>query len=93
MKFKILESNDYDYDSKDKNMITYSKWIKLRYIVGENPKRITFNPLEVELQKLHEHWTRTKRIYLAEKVIFPLFVLTLFALTICVIVLGVGIER
>jgi len=82
MKFKILESNDYDYDSKDKNMITYTKWLKLRRIVGENPKRMTFNPLEVELQKCYEYWFRARRIYLFERVFFPLFILVLVALLI-----------
>ena len=79
MKFKILEVNDYDYDIKDKNMITYDKWLKLRRIIRDNPKRMTFNPLEVELQKCYEVWMaeRNRKCFLFLYVVFCILAITL----------------
>tara|TARA_R100000278_G_C5476916_1_gene166785 strand:+ start:1972 stop:2247 length:276 start_codon:yes stop_codon:yes gene_type:complete len=88
MKFKILKDTDFDYDIKDKNMITYSKWIRLRKVVGENPKRMTFNPLEVELQKCYEHWLRERRIWLFERVYFPFAIAAFFIFLIYGITTG-----
>lgn len=56
MKFKVLESNDYDYNEKDKNFYYSWDWSALKRKVAKNPKNMTFNPLEVEFQKLREYW-------------------------------------
>ena len=56
MKFKVLEPNDYDCDARDKNFYYSWDWNRLKYSVAENPKKMTFNPLEVEFQKLREYW-------------------------------------
>ena len=88
MKFKILEVNDFDYDEKDKNMITYRKWLELRKAVSKNPKRITFNPLEVELQRCYEVWLSDRRIWFFERVWFPLMIISFIGAIIWGIMTG-----
>ena len=61
MKFKVIESNDYDYDAKDKNFYYSWDWSILKRKVAKNPNNITFNPLEVEFQKLREYWLWERR--------------------------------
>lgn len=56
MKFKVIESNDYTHDYKDKNVFSSWKLIELKRRVGSNPKRMTFNPVEVYFQDLYSYW-------------------------------------
>ena len=56
MKFKVLDTSDTGYDPKDKNFYYSWDWNILKYSVAENPKKMTFNPLEVEFQKLRKYW-------------------------------------
>ena len=56
MKFKVLESNDYTHDYKDKNVFSSWELIKLKRRVGRNPKRMTINPVEVYFQDLYSDW-------------------------------------
>ena len=67
MKFKVLELNDYSYDAKDKNVFTASKLYNIMNRVKKNPKRMTFNPVEVYYQRLYHVWNmhRNDKIYLA----------------------------
>ncbi len=62
MKFKILESNDSDYDSTDKNFYYSWDWAMLKRKVAKNKgKNITFNPLEAEFQELYHYWKIERR--------------------------------
>jgi len=61
MKFKILKDTDFSYDSKDKDVITHTKWYSIKRRVKKNPKAITFNPVEVELQNLYAEWERERQ--------------------------------
>jgi hypothetical protein len=72
MKFKVLESNDYDYNEKDKNFYYSWDWARLRSNVGKNPKKMTFNPLESEFQKLYSYWARERFFLFADKVVLTL---------------------
>tara|TARA_R100000278_G_C5436902_1_gene152248 strand:+ start:564 stop:836 length:273 start_codon:yes stop_codon:yes gene_type:complete len=67
MKFKVLESNDYSYDAKDKNVFTASKLYDIMISVKRNPKRMTFNPVERYYQQLYHSWNmhRNDKIFLA----------------------------
>ena len=56
MKFKVIDSNDYTHDYKDKNVFSSWELIKLKRRVGRNPKRMTFNPVEVYFQDLYSDW-------------------------------------
>tara|TARA_R100000458_G_scaffold59450_1_gene70100 strand:+ start:904 stop:1185 length:282 start_codon:yes stop_codon:yes gene_type:complete len=82
MKFKVLKSNDFDYDSKDKHF--YSSWrlSVLRRRVGKNPKRMTFDPFEVYLQDCYATWLSERRFWLFEKVIFPALVIAFILIVI-----------
>jgi hypothetical protein len=60
MKFKVIESNDYSYDAKDKNVFTSSKLYDIMNRVKRNPKRMTFNPVERYYQQLYSAWNMDK---------------------------------
>lgn len=60
MKFKVIESNDYSYDVKDKNVFTATKLYNIMMRVKRNPKRMTFNPVERYYQQLYSVWNMDK---------------------------------
>tara|TARA_R100000700_G_scaffold40649_1_gene57056 strand:- start:967 stop:1263 length:297 start_codon:yes stop_codon:yes gene_type:complete len=67
MKFKVIESNDYSYDAKDKNVFTATKLYDIMMSVKKNPKRLTFNPVEIYHQQLYEVWNfdKNQKVYFA----------------------------
>jgi|TARA_S200002703_G_scaffold41381_2_gene35919 hypothetical protein len=89
MKFKVLESNDYTYDSKDKNIYTSWDLYKIKNRVKENPNRMTFNPVESYFQDLYYSWDRDKK----DAIIFASFMssmATLMIVAILALMLGVS---
>ena len=78
MKFKVIESNDYSYDAKDKNVFTASKLYDIMIRVRENPKRMTFNPVEVYYQRLYSVWNFDKDAKLWLAVIITMLSTSLF---------------
>jgi hypothetical protein len=89
MKFKVIESNDYTHDYKDKNVFSSWELIKLKRRVGRNPKRITFNPVEAYFQELYKDWTGDVQ----DKIVFACFassMATLLVVAILASMLGVS---
>jgi hypothetical protein len=89
MKFKVLESNDYTHDYKDKNVFSSWELIKLQRRVSNNPKRITFNPVEAYFQELYHEWGKDKK----DAIIFACFassMTTLMIVAILASMLGVS---
>ena len=78
MKFKIIESNDLNYDLKDKNTISHSKWYAKKRDVLKNSKRITFDPFIKEMQDLHNFWLMERREKIAIR-----FVCVLLFVALC----------
>lgn len=77
MKFKIIESNDLNYDLKDKNTISHSKWYAMKHDVSQNPKRITFDPFINEMQNLHSFWLQERREKIALRIVYTLLLVAL----------------
>ena len=77
MKFKIIESNDYNYDLKDKNTISHAKWYAMKRDVLKNPKRITFDPFIKEMQDLHNFWLMERREKIVLRILFTLLFVAL----------------
>jgi hypothetical protein len=81
MKFKILESNDSDYDSTDKNFYYSWDWAMLKRKVAKNPTNMTFNPLEVEFQNLYRYWKIERRDTIIQRVL-----LLIILMLVCVLI-------
>ncbi len=81
MKFKILESNDSDYDSTDKNFYYSWDWVILKRKVAKNPTNMTFNPLEVEFQNLYRYWKIERRDTIIQRVL-----LLIILMLVCVLI-------
>ena len=82
MKFKILESNDSDYDSTDKNFYYSWDWAMLKRKVAKNKgKNITFNPLEAEFQELYHYWRIERRDTIIQRVL-----LLIMLMLVCVLI-------
>jgi hypothetical protein len=89
MKFKVLESNDYTYDSKDKNIYTSWDLHKIKNRVKKNPNRMTFNPVESYFQDLYYSWDKDKK----DAIMFASFMSSMVTLLVVVIlasILGVS---
>jgi hypothetical protein len=89
MKFKVLESNDYTYDSKDKNIYTSWDLHKIKDRVKKNPNRMTFNPVESYFQDLYYSWDKDKK----DAIMFASFMSSMVTLLVVVIlasILGVS---
>ncbi len=93
MKFKVIESNDYDYDAKDKNFYYSWDFYNLMRKVGEDPKRITFNPLQAKMQYWYLRWQQDRRDRIIQKVLsIIIFTLVLIAIAILILeVMGVQV--
>ena len=74
MKFKVIEYKDDKETNEDKNIYWSWDWVRLKRRVAENPKRMTFNPLEVEFQKLREYWLRERRDRMIQKLLLVIMV-------------------
>ncbi len=61
MKFKVLESNDYTYDSKCINVDKSWKLDKIKNRIINKPNRITFDPVESYFQELYHSWDKDKK--------------------------------
>ena len=83
MKFKVLESNDYTYDSKDKNDYTSWKLHKIKNRIIDNPNRITFDPVESYFQELYHSWDKDKK----DAVIFASFMTCMATMLFVVLLL------
>lgn len=84
MKFKVLESNDYSYDSKDKNVYTSWDLYKIKNRVMRNPNRMTFNPVESYFQDLYYAWDKDKK----DAIIFASFISVMATLVFVAILLA-----
>lgn len=84
MKFKVLESNDYSYDSKDKNVYTSWDLYKIKNRVMRNPNRMTFNPVESYFQELYYAWDKDKK----DAIIFASFISVMSTLVFVAILLA-----
>ena len=77
MKFKIIESNDYNYDLKDKNTISHARWYNMKRDVLKNPNRITFDPFINEMQNLHNFWLQERREKIVLRILYTLLLIAL----------------
>lgn len=91
MKFKVIESNDYDYDAKDKNFYYSWDFYNLMKKVGDNPKRITFNPLQNKMQYWYLRWQKDRRDRIIERM-FLILIFLVILITVGVMILdGMGV--
>ena len=92
MKFKVIDSNDYDYDEKDKNFYYSWDWAILKRKVAKNKgKNITFNPLEAEFQKLYHYWKVERRDTIIQRVLLSIMFILVCFLIFSLITEGINV--
>ena len=91
MKFKVIDSNDYDYDEKDKNFYYSWDWAILKRKVAKNPTNMTFNPLEAEFQELYHYWKIERRDTVIQRVLFLIMFILVCVLIFSLITEGINV--